>query len=236
MDAISTSHEREAIRQHLGDVQEHENKFMISGFRQALNEARTATGRNEKGEILEEHCRTPWLSALCYMALLDQIGSCFKRKGVPDTFPRERNNGRTPDFKKTLYRFGVFEETNDDEKKEKIDALYALRCSFAHDFALANRYGNTYNYWFGVSYSSEGPMIKLPEVPCDGRFENKSRNNTTYVNLQLFGDFVENICAQLFELAERDGLEILLDDGADELIGRYWYGVTRPITPQVAPA
>ena len=66
MDAISTSNEREAIRQHLGDVQEYENKLMISGFRQALNEARTATGRNERGEIFKEHCGTPWLSALCY--------------------------------------------------------------------------------------------------------------------------------------------------------------------------
>lgn len=222
--ATSVNIETEAIKRHLGDVEAIGNFQIFSGFRQGLNEARTVTGRNEKGEIVnDEKPLKPWLGALGYMALLDQIGTCFKQKGVADDF------GDVKKFKAALYRFGKFEAS--DDKGKIIDALYALRCSFAHDFALLNcTPAGKYNYRFSVVWETEGKMVSLPIQDWDKGFSpgHHYPERMTIVNLKLFVDFVEDICSTLFELADKDELEICFSpDGAAELTGRYLYNSLR---------
>jgi len=197
------------------------NFQIFSGFRQGLSEARTVTGRNEKGEIVnDEKPLKPWLGTLGYMALLDQIGTCFRRKGVEDA-------GRhiPHDFKKALYRFGKFEAS--DDKGKIIDALYALRCSFAHDSALLNcTPAGGYNYRFSVVWETNGKMVSLPMQDWDKGFSpgHHYPERMTKVSLKLFVDFAEDICSTLFELADRDELEICFGvDAAAELTGRYLY-------------
>lgn len=209
--------QREIIRGHFGLVRELEHVRIFSAFRAALNDARLVTGRNMvSGKMDESRTVTSiWLGTLCYMALLDQIGSSFKINGVTD----EYSHPKIPDFKKALYRFSK-PTLNEDQ----INALYALRCSYAHDYALINwdPSKQKYTYRFLVGVGKKRPMIKLPSEPWDGNFENRNPNTVTSINLELFGDHVERICNRLFALANADKLKILFDS-AEELKHRYSY-------------
>jgi hypothetical protein len=67
-----------------------------------------------------------WLGALGYMVMLDQIGECFRPTDA------DSPGAGTPDFIKALTYFA--DEVRDPERQ----ALYALRCCFAHDYSLVN--------------------------------------------------------------------------------------------------
>lgn len=124
-------------------------------------------------------------------------------------------------LKKALFKaLKLFTLLNDD----KIDAIYALRCSFAHDYSLFNIPTNgkpSLFHYFQVHQGENGEVVYLPEVRWDGNHQNQTPQNLTKVNLELLGDLVEGICTNLKNLAEKDELEIMLTDGSDELIYRY---------------
>jgi hypothetical protein len=185
----------------------------FSGFTAALRDARKFTGRDQNnGKKLTE--QNPgdlgsWLGAIGYMILLDQIGSCFKPKSSSII------EGNT--IRKALK---YFKNLPDPE----IDAVYALRCAFAHDYSLYNipNNGNTsLTHQFGVCKSSDAPFVTLPQKQWDGNYENKNESNKTTINLEALGDNVEQICAQLFDLANKNELEVTLKNGSDELLQRY---------------
>ncbi len=79
--------EDQAIRSHLSLFKfdtTNTPTLYFSGFTSALRDARKFTGRNQdNGEKLKDQNfgnLGSWLGAIDYMALLDQIGSCFKPK------------------------------------------------------------------------------------------------------------------------------------------------------------
>src|SRR5688572_9476979 len=117
---------RDAILAHLTNITENTEGLFFSGYVAGLRDARTITRRNaQTGEKLSaEHFGNPgsWLGAIGYMTILDQIGDCFKPsdKATID----ERNT-----IKKALM---YFTELNSLE----IDAIYALRNAFSHDYSL----------------------------------------------------------------------------------------------------
>jgi hypothetical protein len=146
------------------------------------------------------------------MALLDQIGKCFK----PTFKQKEPENNN---IRKALK---YFSNLSDDE----IDAIYALRCAFAHDFALSNIYNDKRNKPHPLTrrfsvVASNGPLVTPSRKQWEGEFQSDDVEAITIVNLVALGDVVEEVVAkvrQLFRLAQ---LELVLRDGVNELKRRY---------------
>jgi len=180
----------------------------FSSFAAALSDARNATGRDKNGNILDPSKRGSWLGAVGYMILLDQIGSCFKPTLVD---PVVGNS-----FIKALKYFSSLPNTC-------IEALYALRCAFAHDFSLFNR--NTENelrmHRFEVRIGNSEDVVVFPPVRWDGNFSNIHDDNTTIIYLDTFGLLVETLCAKLYSLYTSGELEVTLPGKTDELFYRY---------------
>ncbi len=199
---------KQAIELHLTNHPPTEGVHVFSGFAAALRDARKVTGRDELGNKVDHTKHGCWLGTIGYMALLDQIGTCFKPKQKP------YENGNS--IRKALK---YFSNLSDDE----IEALYALRCCFAHDFSLHNinkeKQCRTHRFRVGVGASTH--IIILPIVRWDGNYESKSPDDFTAINLEAFGDLVESVCHQLLSLASSDELEIVLPGGSDELLHRY---------------
>jgi hypothetical protein len=102
-------------------------------------------------------------------------------------------------------------------------AFYTLRCAFAHDYSLynINNSRSQYTHQFAVGQGTNRPIVTLPQQPWDGKPDNRKPTNQTTVNLEAFCDLVEEICQQLFSLAQNQGLEVVLAGGSDELLQRY---------------
>jgi hypothetical protein len=204
----------EAIKFHLTNSYiESSGLVHFSGFCGALKDARKMTGRNiETGA--KDNSNTfghlgSWLGTIGYLSLLDQIGGCFRRINGPIIAANKSG------IIKALKNFSNF---NDDE----IDAIYALRNSFAHDFSLQNvgpRPGLIHH--FVVDNSTTKPAIKLPQQNWDGVIASKSSENLTYINLHALGDIIEKLIQNLIQLADKNEIEIVLAGGKDELIARY---------------
>jgi len=198
----------QAIEFHLTNHPPAEGIHVFSGFAAALRDARRVTGRDELGRKVDHTKHGCWLGAIGYMALLDQIGTCFK--------PKQQSYENGNSIRKALK---YFSNLSDDE----IEALYALRCCFAHDFSLHNinkeKQSRTHRFRVGVGASTH--IVTLPSVRWDGNYESKNLDDFTVINLEAFGDLVESICQQLFTLANSDELEIVLPGGSDELLQRY---------------
>jgi len=182
---------------------------MFSGFSKGLREARESSGRNlDTGDKLSNRSHASWLAFIGYMSLLDQIGSCFKPKGTPI----EQGSAIT----KALKYFSALDE-------KSIDALYALRNAFTHDFSLYNI--NTskpqFTQCFRVYGKCTGDVVELPKIAWNGDYNNRNNDNYTLINLEAFGDLVEDLCCKLFSLANSSDLEVTLQGGSDELLQRY---------------
>jgi len=198
-----------ALKLHLLKAPPQNGIQFFSGFMAALGDARSATGRDDLGRSeypLKHGC---WLGAIGYMALLDQIGSCFK----PINRPKQNGNTITKALK-------YFTSLSDAE----IDAIYALRCAFAHDYSLYNINNRpSLTHRFQVTAGGSLKLVDLPNIVWDGDYANKSPDNVTTINLESFGNMVESICSNIFTLANNNGLEVVLIDGTDELLQRYSY-------------
>jgi hypothetical protein len=203
--------EEKAIKMHLSYSPPKDGRQIYSSFAAALRDAREATGRDvDTGDKKPGRSHGNWLGAIGYMILLDQIGSCFKRKGREEV---RRNR---------IYRaLSYFTNLNDKEKS----ALYALRCAFAHDFALYNVHpkGNAdLTHVFKLVVGNSHSLVTLPSNPWNEDFRNKPAGTETIINLEKLGDEVEKICQTIFNLAYTNELEVVLGDGSDELISMYW--------------
>lgn len=186
---------------------------LISGFTHALTEARTLTHRSIDSGVKDPAAvgqYGSWLGALGYFALLDQIGKCFKPGDAP-TASHGHPIGRALKHFTTL-------------SHREVEALYALRCAFAHDYSLYNVSKIPERMHNFVVGQGQSPLVALPEVPWDGRLENQAAHVKTVVSLEAFGDLVEFIVARINALAASDSLHILLPGGSDELVRRYMFG------------
>ncbi len=202
---------KKAIDLHLQPLREENGKWKFSAFTAALRDAREMTGRSpDTGEKFDRN-HGSWLGTMGYLALLDQIGKCFK--------PIEKAS--ITEVRPIVKALTYFTDLNIQE----IDSIYALRCSFAHDFSLfnipTNPNAHSLFHYFLVTQGIKGRLILLPTQRWDGNHENKTQNNQTCINLELLGDLVESVCVKIQELANSDELEIILPEGSDELIYRY---------------
>ena len=154
------------------------------------------------------------------MVMLDQIGECF-RPANATPLPK------TPDFIKALTYFA--EDIPDRERQ----ALYALRCCFAHDYSHMNipTQGTAESkaqrrHDFLVGYDAAPcPVVQLPAEPWNGRIDYRPARTVTRVSLRRLGDLAESVYARLLELHERRELSIALPGGAKELRARYAFTV-----------
>lgn len=182
----------------------------FSGFVAALGDARTATGRDGDGNKIQGGYHGCWLGTIGYLALLDQIGTCFK--------PRSASEVEGNTITKALTYFTTLEYY-------EIEAIYALRCAFAHDFSLSNisytKQGLMHR--FEVSQGPIGKVVVLPKEKWNGDYNNINDDNTTIINLELLGDMVEGIYKRLLSLVKNSELEIVLPGGVNELVKRYWF-------------
>ena len=189
-----------------------------------LNEARYITARHTDTGIPDpsnQHGHpNRWTGAMCYMTILDQIGSCYRPKQTPvitdSCCPNQNGRFKASAIEKALRYFSNLSDGH-------ICALYALRNSFVHDFALMNKNSNrpTLQHHFLVDASATEPLVKLPQNIWDGNIQNLNMANATYVNLQALGDLVEEIYKILTDLHSKKELVLVLDGGEAELLRRY---------------
>ena len=199
--------EKLAIAFHLSDKPESHGMKIDSGFVKALKEARKATGRaTDTGEKIDGQEHDTWIGAIAYMALLDQISSCFKPRNTPEL-----------PGKSILKALAYFSKLPEPERQ----VLYALRCAFAYDYSLYNKGKPTRTHYFNLVTGDGLPLVSMPKVPWTGDHKRKSHDNVTIVCLTAFGDLVEDICIKLINLAVNDQIEVVLPGGSDELLDRY---------------
>lgn len=201
----------------------------LSAYIAAIRDARVATGRDaDNGKKINPACHGNWLGAMGYLALLDQIGKCLKPKF---------KDGLTSETYAIIKALSNFSDLNEYEKY----AIYALRCSFAHDFSLFNIPKNNNKnkdkllLHFVVVDGDTAPLVTFPDPgnEWNGELKDKSAKNRTLVNLEKLGDLIEEICRKIREYADLDELEITLDGGANELAYRYFISTPiRKIQPQ----
>lgn len=157
----------------------------------ALTDARAATGRNVNTGVIEDVTKVGnWSGALSYMVLIDHIGIFIKKVANGNT------SGTT--FIKALKDFTDLSDLH-------INALYALRCAFAHQYSLINvgQGGNANaalrHHQFQVHRGEV--LITLPAIPWDGIRRQETNNLITSVSLKKLGDLVETIHATIVDLA-----------------------------------
>jgi hypothetical protein len=207
-----------ALELYFAGLTETQEFTYFSGFTAALRDARKFTKRSqETGEKIQDDAAGDlgsWLGTLGYLALLDQVGKCFKPANV-------NNVGGNAIVKALRY----FLNLNDNE----INEIYALRCAFAHDYSLFNiNQGNPdLTHYFVVTQGDQPPLVTLPQVQWDGDHNNRTALNVTIINLEKLGDLIEGICEELRQRSNGQTLEITLADGSDELIHRYSFYTRR---------
>lgn len=201
-----------AILIHLSNLRQDDQNVYFSGFMGGLRDARKFTARDQDTGVKIQNSNIgdhgSWLGTIGYMAILDQIGNCFKPKGTPKL-----------DGSSIVKSFGYFTNMTRDEA----NAIYALRCAFAHDFSLFNVNPNKpfMNHLFTVYKGDDKQVVTLPQIKWNGDYNNLDPDCITYVNLEAFGDTVEDIYYEMVRLSKLSQLEIVLPGGAEELLRRY---------------
>jgi hypothetical protein len=143
------------------------------------------------------------------MCLLDHIGACFRPLGEKKEAPN--------DFHAALMFFS-------NEKEAEREALYGLRCAFAHDFSLVNpnKRTPTRQHVFKLSPLPDGAVVKLPVESWDGDYEKQIPDSqVTVVDLSAFGDLVERVCCRVKRHAKNDTLSVILSGGHKEQFARF---------------
>lgn len=220
---------QEAITAHLTTNYIEQNGLTyFSGLCGGLMDARKMSGRHiDTGEKFPDHVQCSdndsgpcfkghlgsWLGTMGYMALLDQIGKCYKPKS------KTRIPENTAAIKKCLKYFSNLSDA-------EINSIYALRNAFFHDYSIFNKY-NQNNQFFLLYHHPNEPIVKLPIQDWDGDYNNVYPESQTTVNLEAIGDLVESIYKKIRELAAKHELDIELSGGHEELIKRYIFVIKR---------
>ncbi|MDQ0380294.1 hypothetical protein [Amycolatopsis thermophila] len=192
----------------------------VSCLMAGLRDARSATGRDvESGNVDPATIDKigNWLGALGYMVLLDQIGQCYRIRSVELKQPAS-------DFVNALSLYAP------EISFLEAQALWALRCSFAHNYGLINapkiknvilREQLTHHFLLDASSDPGAPLVRLPKVKWDGQLAHCSKFNATWVDLRSLGDLVEAIYRKLVELHDENSLVLGLPGGLAELQKRF---------------
>jgi hypothetical protein len=202
---------KQALEIHFAPPNRTATHEFLSAFQKGLEDCRAATYRDRlTGQSLPNHEHDSWVGALGYLCLLEQIGTCFQKKGhsLPASTPENS-------LVRALLTFSTLRD-------KEIAAIYALRCAFAHDFSLFNVHPKPeLTHYFRLFGEIESSIVQLPKVQWNGDFATRSAECMTSIGLTMLGDEVERICAQLRTPAAANQLEIVLRGGPDELVNRY---------------
>lgn len=213
---MGNTEDKSAILNHIYTVEsEHEWANNFSSFSQCLSLARHETRRDQvSGEKFKAEIHSSFLGASGYFSLLDQIGNCFIPNNPKDAFLKG--------LKSSLLEFT---DLNQDDR----DSLYALRCSLVHDFSFVNKdprdHKGKYFRRFTVVSDKRDGVIRAADRKWTGDLSDNSPEGFTFVNLEAFGDLVEDVVKKLKDLVESDAISIRLEGGADELAARYSYTI-----------
>ena len=194
-----------------------QGRTVFSGFTAALRDARGATGRDPAtGAIVNPEHTCSWLGAVGYLILLDQIGTCFRPAGTADV------DGNTINHALSYF--------TDFSGADRI-ALYALRCTLAHDYSLVNEHPRTHRrtHHFIILSDPDFPVLRHPPQPWNGDYASQEPDNATIVNIRAMGELVEKIYRELLDLAKAGNLKIILPGGMSELTSRYGISFQTPI-------
>jgi hypothetical protein len=187
-----------------------------SSFLACLADARGATGRDvESGDVTDEPRTGHWLGAVGYMVLLDQIGTCFRPKGVTASPARE-----------SIIR--CLAEWAPGIPPAEREALYALRCALAHDYSLINFSDDpSRRHRFGLDRRVDLGVVRLPTEQWSGEHHDGRRTATTMVSVRAFGDLADAIAVAV-RAAAPSQLELILAGGPYELFHRYGILIEQP--------
>lgn len=143
---------------------------------------------------------------LNYLILLEQIGSLVEPK---DKIKSTNEKG----IKRCLF---YFSELDDEERT----ILYQLRNSLAHRFSLATEKNNN-PHKFAISIEDNDKVIEKSLVQWDGNYSNKNENASTTIYLRNLIILVESIFENIQEMAKKEKLNLVLEEGFEELFSRY---------------
>ena len=146
---------------------------------------------------------------LNYLMLLEQIGNLIEPK-IIDKKTDEKG------IKRALFFFAP--KVNKDDRI----AIYQLRNSLAHNFALATE-NNKHPHKFVISIESSSEIISRNKsgIKWDGDFAKKSEDVSTTVYLLNLIQLVEGIFSKVKIMAEEGKLNFNRKIGKDELFARY---------------
>lgn len=175
---------------------------VISSFWAGLRDARAVNDRHAETGAIETDRPPSWIGAIAYLCFIDQVGTVLRR---PSRRAPDRMNG----FLRALHYFAP------QLSIEESEALYALRCSLAHNYSLSNPSERPLRRHIFLLWPSGAPLLQLPEIPWSGQYVGSSPepNARTQVCLEAVGDLGEQVAASILE-CHADG-----DLAADERIG-----------------
>lgn len=206
--------DKEIISYHLHLLHQYdENVTVFSSLTAALRDARLNTGRDlETGETKrseDESKMGNWSGAICYLIILDQLGKCYKPKGDPAY-------SNLNSVQRCLKYYTKFTDN-------EIDAVYALRNAFAHDYSISNVNASkpSLQHHFTLLGFRMPDVLKLPKTNWDGSPTGKTNSNMTYISLPSLGDVVEAIWKLVLEFHNDNNLEVILSGGTTEIRTRY---------------
>lgn len=196
----------------------------VSCLGAAYRDARLASGRNiNSGEIENPKISGNWAGALTYLIIADQVGTCFKRAGI--------DVGKDNELAVGLKHFS-------DASQDEVDALYALRCAFAHGYCLQNVFkkkngsivtGPLTRRFFLLN-SGNPSLMTPPKRDWNGLPDDLGDDTVTVVDFEKLGTLVEKMRQNLLHAADDGHLEVrladTLEDGLKQLLAKYTFMVT----------
>lgn len=187
----------------------------FSSYVLLLRDARRITDRNiETGEKNLNGKHDCWLGCLGYLILLEHIGDLFQIEGQAST-----------QSKGIVSALEFFEPTLSEDNRK---TLYALRCAFAHSYALFNKHSDPMlRHLFLLTTGTVDPLITLPKKPWTGEFNDRGTEFQTIVNIDLVGDLVEGIHKKIRLLNDNKKLGLRWGLVGQNLLDRYLHFVTK---------
>jgi hypothetical protein len=185
---------------------------LLSSLVAGLRDARGDTGRNPDSGRVENPDPIVvghWPGSLAYLTLMDLVGEAFRPLGRRRVKP-----SNTPGIIKALRYFTKCTPRD-------IDAIYALRNSFAHDYSLLRKHPRdpTRYFHFRLTAEPNSPLVRHASRRWSGDYRQPLRRSTaTTINLWALGNLVEIVVG---ELARTGRLSIELAGGSHELLRRY---------------
>jgi hypothetical protein len=202
-------------------VTEPQDPDVISLFWALVRDARQAARRDlDTGAPRDAPQDRPeggiWSASLMYMVLCDQIGTAFEPLDA-DALPPE-----TPGFRRSLIHFGRRLQTLSEQD---LDTLWALRCSFAHDYSLINRPERPnprarFSRLFALTWSTGPPLVQDPPTLWDGDMT-RLPPGRSFVNLRAFEELVEGMVVEVQQLCRDHKLVLAGEMDARMFTARY---------------